>query len=110
LGRWHDVVVAECDAAVHAVYPFRGRLAAVRGRGGTDFRPVLDPEFHRRHRPDVIVYFTDGRGPAPPAPPGWPVLWCLAAGGRRPDNYGLVALLPGESAAPVDDPDPVRLH
>src|SRR5262249_26873991 len=68
--------------------PFQARLGAVRGRGGTDFRPVLDPAFWRKHRPAVIAYFTDGCGPAPPAPPPCPLLWCLTPGGHRPADSG----------------------
>jgi hypothetical protein len=93
LGRRHEVVVVECDAAVQAVYHFSGRLTAVRGRGGTDFRQVLNPAFWRKYSPGVIVYFTDGRGPAPPDPPACPLLWCLTPGGRRPAGYGLVVTL-----------------
>jgi predicted metal-dependent peptidase len=93
LGRRHEVVVVECDEAVQAVYPFQGRLGAVHGRGGTDFRPVLDPVFLRKHCPKVIVYFTDGCGPAPPSPPPVPLLWCLTPDGQRPTGYGEVVSL-----------------
>jgi predicted metal-dependent peptidase len=95
LGRRHEVVVAECDAAVQSVYLFCGKVGAVRGRGSTDFRPVLAPAFWRAIRPDVIVYFTDGNGPAPPLPPACPLLWCLVPGGRRLAEYGRVIVLTG---------------
>ena len=77
LGRLARFTVAECDTIVHRVYPFAGVLADVAGRGGTDLRPVFEPEFLAEHRPDGIVYFTDGEGPYHPYPPGVPALWVL---------------------------------
>jgi predicted metal-dependent peptidase len=89
LARRSSVPVVECDAAVQRIYPYR-RLGSFRGRGGTDFRPPLEPGFLRRHRPDLVVFFTDGYGPAPAVPPRIPVLWCLIAGGRAPAPWGRV--------------------
>jgi predicted metal-dependent peptidase len=62
----------------------------VRGRGGTDLRPPLDRHFLRKHRPDLVVYFTDGDGPAPDKPPGPALIWCLVPGGRKPAVWGRV--------------------
>ena len=50
--------------------------------GGTDFRPVFarleeDP-------PPVLIYVTDGHGPAPEREPPWPVLWVLTCLGAKP--------------------------
>lgn len=70
--------VVECDAEVHRVYPYAGRLPDVLGRGGTDLRPPLEPDFLRRHRAQGVVYFTDGVGPFPDEPPPVPVLWVLS--------------------------------
>ena len=92
--RVHTVVVVECDAVIHAVYPFRPPLRQVHGRGGTDLRPPLQPAVLRQIRPDVVVYFTDGHGPAPSQPPRVPVIWCLTAKGRRPTGWGRVVHLP----------------
>lgn len=71
------LVVAEVDVVVHRVTPWQGRLPDVVGRGGTDLRPVFEPELLARHRPHGVVYFTDGEGPHPPAPPRMPTLWVL---------------------------------
>jgi predicted metal-dependent peptidase len=72
-----QIVVAECDSAIARVYPFRGALTSVKGRGGTDLRPVFAPLFLSRHGADGVVYFTDGQGPYPEQPPKVPVLWML---------------------------------
>ena len=71
LGRTHEVTVVECDTAVRRIYPLRGPLTAAHGRGGTDLRPPLERRVLDKARPDVVVYFTDGHGPAPAAPPRW---------------------------------------
>jgi predicted metal-dependent peptidase len=72
-----QLVIAECDATIARVYPFRGVLTSVKGRGGTDLRPVFAPAFLMRHGADGVVYFTDGMGPHPDHPPPIPVLWML---------------------------------
>lgn len=77
LGRLARFTVAECDTIVHRVYPFAGAFREAAGRGGTDLRPVFEPVFLAEHRPDGVVYFTDGEGPYPPHPPGVPTLWVL---------------------------------
>jgi predicted metal-dependent peptidase len=89
LARHFEVVVVEADAEVQRTYRYR-KLEPHRGRGGTDLRPALAAEFLRRHHPDVIIYFTDGYGPAPAVPPRPPVLWCLTEGGRPPAPWGRV--------------------
>lgn len=67
------ITIAECDVEVTRMYPFEGALANVKGRGGTDLRPVFEllPGF------DGLVYFTDGQGKFPSDPPLVPVLWVL---------------------------------
>jgi hypothetical protein len=92
LARTHRVLVAECDDAVRRVYPYRP-LEDVLGRGGTDLRPPLRRDFLREHRPDVVVYFTDGWGPAPDSPPRVPVIWCIVGGGEAPAPWGRLVSL-----------------
>jgi predicted metal-dependent peptidase len=94
LARRFAVTVVECDAVVQRAYRYRP-LTAVCGRGGTDLRPPLQRDFLRRHRPDLVVYFTDGLGPAPSRPPGPPVVWCLTPGGRPPAPWGRVVHMEG---------------
>jgi predicted metal-dependent peptidase len=89
LARHHEVTVVECDVRVQAVYAYRPLgLFRARGRGGTDLRPPLEAAFLRQHRPDVVIYLTDGFGPAPDRPPRMPLIWCLTPGGRRPASWG----------------------
>jgi predicted metal-dependent peptidase len=83
------VVLVECNSAINAVYDYRP-LTVVHGRGGTDFRPPLARLFLRQQRVDLVIYFTDGYGPAPENPPRIPVIWCLTEDGERPAPWGKV--------------------
>ncbi|MCE9560531.1 MAG: VWA-like domain-containing protein [Planctomycetes bacterium] len=96
LSRTRDVMVVEADCVVHRKYRYSGSLEHVQGRGGTDFCPALDRRFLSPLKPEVVVYFTDGLGPAPRNPPPWPLVWCLVPGGQPPANYGRVIRM-GES-------------
>lgn len=87
LARHFEVLVVECDCAIHRAYPYR-RLTQVYGRGGTDLRPPLQKSFLQHHQPDLVVYFTDGYGPAPERKPLVPVVWCLTPDGKEPARWG----------------------
>jgi len=63
----------------------------VNGRGGTDFRPAIELVQKLKPKPDVVIYLTDGDGPAPDVPPkGIEVVWCIVPTpyGRKPANWG----------------------
>ena len=61
-----------------------------RGRGGTSFCPPFEAAFLRQHRPELIIYFTDGFGSAPDNAPRIPVVWCLTPNGQTPATWGRV--------------------
>jgi len=48
---------------------------AVKGRGGTDFRPVFEHVDKEPIQPACLIYLTDLEGPYPTVPPDFPVLW-----------------------------------
>ena len=55
------------------------------GRGGTDFRPAFTHAPTLRPRPRLLIYFTDGFGPAPQTKPkGMEVIWCLMGKQSQP--------------------------
>lgn len=89
-----DIVVAEIDVEVTRVAPFDGVLRDVRGRGGTDLRPAFARELLAPLGVDGVVYFTDGDGPWPDAPPPLPVLWVLTQGADFACPWGARAALP----------------
>ncbi len=79
-----------CDAAVHAAVDIcsdttpEELAGALRGGGGTDFRPVFRWVEDAGIVPRALVYFTDGCGEYPPSPPPYPVLWVLTEDGAAP--------------------------
>lgn len=94
------LTVVECDVEITRVYPFAGALEDVAGRGGTDLRPVFDDSFLRSRRPHGILYFTDGVGPTPEAPPSVPTLWILTKPLEFGCPWGERAWLERKAAAP----------
>lgn len=76
-----NVTFLSCDAEVHAI----GKIATVKdagklvkGGGGTSFHPIFEAVCKRKPRPEVLIIFTDGCGPAPAAPPrDMNVIWVL---------------------------------
>jgi predicted metal-dependent peptidase len=89
LAKAYAVKVVECDAMIHAVYDYKP-IKKVQGDGGTDLCPPLEKDFLYEHRPDLLIYFTDGDGPAPARSPKMPVIWCLTPDGDRPTPWGKV--------------------
>ena len=58
------VDVIECDARIHRIYPFKGTFdGTFTGRGGTDFKPVIDYYNQCRKQYSTLVFFTDGYAP-----------------------------------------------
>jgi predicted metal-dependent peptidase len=87
-------VFLACDSDL-AGPPKQVRSAAeacrlLRGGGGTDFRPVFAEVERMRRRPDLLVFCTDGCGPAPESPPaGTSVVWVLVgADAKVPAPWG----------------------
>jgi predicted metal-dependent peptidase len=77
MAKQATLIIAECDVEIARMYPFSGTLSHVAGRGGTDLRPVFDPEVLGATKADGVIYFTDGDGPVPDDPPPRPTLWIL---------------------------------
>ena len=90
LGRETEIIVAECDTRVQRTYRFTGLIKHFQGRGGTDFRPPLEHRFLQRTHPNLIIYATDGEGPAPAKAPRVPLVWLLVPGGSSPAEWGTV--------------------
>ncbi len=50
---------------------------AIRGGGGTNFRPVFEWVENQDQAPDLLVYFTDAEGLFPETEPAFPVTWLV---------------------------------
>jgi predicted metal-dependent peptidase len=64
----------------------------LKGGGGTSFIPAFEKLSKSNPRPDVVVFVTDGMGPAPEAEPAWcKTIWILVGENRqRPCSWGKV--------------------
>jgi len=84
-----EVTVIECDAAIGRVYAYEGRLPEkAAGGGGTSFLPPL--AYANQHRPDLMIYFTDGLGATPHLALRYPLLWVFT-----PDGASKIEAFPG---------------
>jgi predicted metal-dependent peptidase len=87
-----ELIIA--DAKVHAHYTFQGGNKldfALKGGGGTDYRPVFDFVDVTIPNATMLLYFTDGEGIFPKIPPAYEVLWALSQDrGRIPFGRKIV--------------------
>lgn len=92
--------VVVCDAAVHSVYDFKGRIESVAGGGGSDYEPAIEfvRQDHRGYRKPIIILLTDGDIYVPDEAdmPG-SVIWVLCQGDRNVP-YGRKIVLDRPSA------------
>jgi predicted metal-dependent peptidase len=79
------------DAEVHVCAQVRDAKEiqrGLKGGGGTDFRPAFAKLESWKPRPQIVIFATDGYGPAPEQPPrGMDVIW-LIVDGRKPCDWG----------------------
>ena len=86
----HQITVAQCDAGITDISPFKkNKDWEIKGRGGTDFQPVIDHFNERRGRYTALIYLTDGEAPSPENCPK-NTLWVLSAESQWTDE------LPGQ--------------
>ncbi|MGD8572315.1 MAG: VWA-like domain-containing protein [Gammaproteobacteria bacterium] len=62
-----------------------------KGGGGTAFAPIFNWVEQSDMHPDLLIYFTDARGPIPPQQPPYPVVWLIK--GKEPVPWGQRVLL-----------------
>lgn len=73
-----DIHMIECDAEVQKYYKLtrHGKVDRnVKGRGGTDFRPVFTFVKQKNIRCDALIFLTDLEGSFPDKKPPYPVVW-----------------------------------
>ena len=82
-----EVQFCACDAQVNSfkkVNDAKEVAELLRGGGGTDFRPPLKAVSEAKPKPEVVIFMTDGCGPAPTkAPRGMEVVWLLVGHSRQ---------------------------
>jgi len=74
-GTYIDVV--ECDAKIQRVYQYKGEREniEIKGRGGTEFEPVMKYLLENKNKYANLIYLTDGCCPPPKTKPIKPILW-----------------------------------
>jgi predicted metal-dependent peptidase len=81
VGAKADVTFTSCDAAVHStkkIKTWKDAACEMKGGGGTSFVPVFEHLPNIKPQPEVLVFITDGGGPAPAIPPvGVNTIWLL---------------------------------
>ncbi|MFX0065703.1 MAG: VWA-like domain-containing protein [Candidatus Hermodarchaeota archaeon] len=88
--RQYEILIFGCDAAIQDIYRFEtgdsleGIKFTLRGKGGTDFRPIFDYIEEEQFMPDCLVYFTDAYGTFPEMEPTYPVIWVVSSRKRVP--------------------------
>jgi predicted metal-dependent peptidase len=73
-----DITIIQCDTDINSIEPYKGKLELnVKGRGGTEFDPVLNYYNDNNKKYTSLVYFTDGECYTLVKPKGH-VLWVLS--------------------------------
>lgn len=95
----HEITIIECDNEIRNEYKVKS-IRDIKDRshtsGGTRFSPVF--EYANRHKANLLVYFTDGKGEdkLKAIPNGYPVLWVISGRGEElslKKPYGVVKKL-----------------
>lgn len=108
----YELMVIQNDAEVQHVEKFdnfsplpRNHQWELHGDGGTDFRPVFDHIAQQRDfQPSLLIFFTDGCGPAPERPPPYPVMWILTPD-AMPPPWGIHVQFKPENQRDNHDPE-----
>ena len=83
-----DITLLQCDTAISDISPFNVKKdVIIKGRGGTDFQPVIDYYNENVHKYTCLMYFTDGECSAP-TPAKGRMLWVLSS--QSPLNPSLI--------------------
>ena len=73
-----DITIVQCDTSINSIEEYKGKNELnVKGRGGTEFDPVLDYYNANQKKYTSLVYFTDGECYTSVKPKGR-VLWVLS--------------------------------
>lgn len=71
----HDIQIVMCDTEINNQFTYNPRKPLeVKGRGGTDFQPVIDLFKKNLRKYSCLIYLTDGEASVPDDPKGQ-ILW-----------------------------------
>ena len=91
----YDLTIIECAARITQVWSLSSdepnfviEEHKFMGGAGTCFTPVFEYIHEHHQTPNVLIFFTDGEGPAPKIKPPYPVIWMLTKNGKAPVPWG----------------------
>jgi predicted metal-dependent peptidase len=91
-----DIITADAKIQSHEVFlPGETLNYEIKGRGGTDFRPVFEYIDLTIDYPTLLLYFTDGLGTFPEKEPPYDLLWIMPE--EREVPFGETILLDYDS-------------
>ena len=62
----HQITVAQCDTEINSIEVFNPKKDwDIKGRGGTDFQPVVDHYNEKKGTYTALIYLTDGEAYPP---------------------------------------------
>ena len=74
-----EVTVVQCDTKINSIDKFKPNLdIEIKGRGGTEFDPVIEYYNKNRNKHTCLVYFTDGECYCNVKPQG-KILWVMSS-------------------------------
>lgn len=91
MGAYIDI--CECDCEINRIYTYKGKLDGIKGRGGTDFQPVIDYYNKNKRNYNGLIYFTDGYASLPNNAPK-NMIWLIDKNGNRQDYPGKTIYIP----------------
>lgn len=82
----HVITIAQCDTSIKSVEVFNPKKdLSVKGRGGTNFQPVIDLFNNSKSKYTALIYLTDGEC-SPPINCPKNTLWVLSNRSEMNDN------------------------
>lgn len=82
----NEVTIVQCDTHINSIEKFDSKKDFhVKGRGGTDFQPVIDHYNENSRKYTNLIYLTDGEAPAPHNAPK-KILWVLSSRSNDTDQ------------------------
>lgn len=77
-----EVTIVQCDTQINSINEFKPNLdIEIKGRGGTEFDPVIQYYNKNRNKHTCLVYFTDGECNCSVKPQG-KMLWVMSSRSR----------------------------
>lgn len=74
-----EITILQCDTTIHSIEKFKkNKDIEIKGRGGTDFDPVIEYYNKNKGKHTCLVYFTDGEAYCNVKPQG-KMLWVVSS-------------------------------